>query len=101
MAKGELNVEGIPALHGASAFARMWKMQDGGAACLPDPASLGADPMLYGLAIVDAIRHGAKADVAAVNVPEGHAFERIVEGVEAEPQNPIDAPRRLGPKGTH
>src|SRR3546814_952056 len=76
----------------------MWKQSNGNVLCVIDPAALGADPMLFGLAIVDAVRHGAKAYAQAVNVDEKHAFERIMEGVNAELANPTDTPRPLGPE---
>ncbi|HMO75415.1 MAG TPA: DUF5076 domain-containing protein [Sphingopyxis sp.] len=99
--KGAIDVTGIPALAGGEEFLRMWKQANGNILCVIDPARLGADPMLFGLAIVDAIRHGAKAYAHAVNVSEDHAYERIMEGVNAELANPTDVPRPLGPEGTH
>lgn len=99
--KGAIDVTGIPALAGGEEFLRMWKQSNGNVLCVIDPAALGADPMLFGLAIVDAVRHGAKAYAQAVNVDEDHAFERIMEGVNAELANPTDLPRPLGPQGTH
>ncbi len=99
--KGSIDVSGIPALAGGEEFLRMWKQSNGNVLCVIDPAALGADPMLFGLAIVDAVRHGAKAYAQAVNVDEEHAFERIMDGVNAELANPTDTPRPLGPEGTH
>ena len=94
--KGSIDVSGIPALAGGEEFLRMWKQSNGNVLCVIDPAALGADPMLFGLAIVDAVRHGAKAYAQAVNVDEKHAFERIMEGVNAELANPTDTPRPAG-----
>ena len=99
--KGAIDVTGIPALAGGEEFLRMWKQSNGNILCVIDPAALGADPMLFGLAIVDAVRHGAKAYAAAVEIDETHAFDRIMEGVNAELANPTDLPRPLGPQGTH
>ncbi len=99
--KGSIDVSGIPALAGGQEFLRMWKQSNGNVLCVIDSAGLGADPMLFGLAIVDAIRHGAKAYAHAVNVDQAHAYERIMEGVTAELANPTDTPRPLGPEGTH
>src|SRR3546814_14336691 len=77
--KGSIDVSGIPALAGGEEFLRMWKQSNGNVLCVIDPAALGADPMIFGLAIVDAVRHGAKAYAQAVNVDEKHAFERSEE----------------------
>src|SRR3546814_16672473 len=77
----------------------MWKQSNGNVLCVIDPAALGADPMLFGLAIVDAVRHGATAYAQAVNVDEKHAFERIMEGVNADLANPTETPRPLRPEG--
>src|SRR3546814_16362967 len=92
---------GIPARGGCYEFLRRGKQSNGNVLCGIDPAALGSDPTLFGLAIVDAVRHGAKAYAKAVNVDEKHAFERIMEGVNAELANPTDTPRPLGPEGTH
>src|SRR3546814_7958535 len=82
-----IDVSGIPALAGGEEFLRMWKQSNGNVLCVIDPAALGADPMLFGLAIVDAVRHGAKAYAQAVNVDEKHAFERRSEEHTSELQS--------------
>ena len=99
--KNELDVRGISALKDAQEFMRCWRLADGNALCAIDPASIGADPFLFGMAMVDAIRHGAKAYAHAVDVNEQHAFDRIMEGFYAEMKKPTDTPRPLSNKETH
>ncbi|MDB5696131.1 MAG: hypothetical protein JWN21_1674 [Sphingomonas bacterium] len=76
-------------------FLRMWAKTDGPMACFLNPAQLGADPFLFGMALADAVRHGARAWAAAVNVPVEHAEERIWEGLDAERAKPTDTPGDL------
>lgn len=73
-------------------FLRMWAKTDGPTLCFINPAQLGADPFLFGMAIADAVRHGARAWAAAVNVSVEHAEERIWQGLDAERANPTDSP---------
>jgi hypothetical protein len=98
---GEMDVSGVSALAGANEFLRMWSQPKGNAICLIDPAALGADPAVFGLAMVDALRHGAKAWAQAVQIDEEHAFARIMEGFNAELGNPTDTPRQLPTGETH
>ncbi len=49
-------------LQGSREFLRMWaNARAAEATCLVDPAALGADPALFGIALVDCVRHGARA----------------------------------------
>lgn len=75
----------------ASEFMRMWS-RGGGAMCIIEPQNLGADPAMFGIAMADAIRHGAKAWANAVQVSEEHALERIMQGFNAEMKSPTDKP---------
>lgn len=79
-------------LKDASEFMRMWS-RAGGAMCIIEPQNLGADPAMFGIAMADAIRHGAKAWARAVEVSEDHALERIMQGFNAEMKSPTDTPR--------
>ena len=45
--------------------------------------------------VVDAIRHAAIAYSRVVNVSEEQALERIMEGFQAELDNPTDVPQPL------
>ena len=80
-------------LEDAEEFLRLWAKRDGPMTCFVDPARLGADPFLFGMALVDAVRHGAHAWAAAVNIPVEHAEERIWQGLDAERARPTDQPR--------
>lgn len=80
-------------LEGSSEFLRMWARPNGPMTCFIDPAKLGADPFLFGMAVTDAVRHAARAWAAAVNIPVAHAEERICEGLDAERAKPTDNPR--------
>lgn len=80
-------------LEGSAEFLRLWHKPDGPVSCFIDPAALGADPALFGVAITDAVRHGALAWAQAVNIPVADAEARIWEGVDAERARPTDRPR--------
>ena len=67
--------------------------------CIIEPRALGADPFLFGMAIVDAVGHGAKAYAHALGIPEEEALARIWEGLDAERTNPTDEPREIDPDG--
>jgi hypothetical protein len=93
--KGEIDLNGCDFLDGSNEFARFWSEPEGEQTFIIDPASLGADPFLFGMAMVDAIRHAAIAYSRVVNVDEEQAFERIMEGFQAEMENPTDTPQPL------
>ena len=80
-------------LEGSAEFLRLWHRPDGPLTCFVDPSALGADPFLFGMAITDAVRHGARAWAQAVNISIEHAEERIWEGLDAERARPTDEPR--------
>ena len=79
-------------LDGAGEFLRLWAKPDGPVTCFVNPVQLGADPALFGMALVDAVRHGARAWARAVNVPVEEAEARIWEGLDAERGAPSDQP---------
>lgn len=91
----ELDISSYDRPPHAREFMRMWSDDGGGAICFVDPAALGADPFLYGIAIVDAIRHGANAYAQAVNITPEQAFDRIMEGFSAEMEQPTDMPKQV------
>ncbi|HYC95425.1 MAG TPA: DUF5076 domain-containing protein [Sphingomicrobium sp.] len=76
-------------------FLRMSTAPDGSVICVIDPRGIGPDPAAFGIALVDAVRHGAKAYAQAVGVTEQHALERIWWGFEAERGSPTDDPRQV------
>ena len=55
-------------------FARLWAEPEAGMTAIIEPRNLGADPFLFGMALVDAARHGAKAYAQAVNISEEDAI---------------------------
>ncbi|HEX4694849.1 DUF5076 domain-containing protein [Sphingomonas sp.] len=77
-------------LAGSREFLRMWAKREGQAVCFVNPAALNPDPATFGVALVDAVRHGARAWAQAVGVTEQEALERIWFGVDAERNNPTD-----------
>ena len=91
----EIDVSRMDQLIKSREFLRMWAQPQGPMTCLIDPAKLDADPFLFGMAMVDAIRHGAKAYAHAVEISEDHALARILEGFDAERDNPTDMPSRI------
>lgn len=98
---GEMALDRTELLEGSKEFMRMWAERDGVLICLIDPAALDADPFVFGMAIVDAIRHGSKAYARAVDISEAHALARITEGVEAELGHPTDLPVELPATARH
>jgi len=99
-ASGEIDVSSFDWLEGSQEFLRMWNGAEDGLTCLIEPRAIGADPFVFGMAIVDAIRHGAKAYAHAVGISEEQALARIWEGFDAERQNPTDDPRQIDPDGS-
>jgi hypothetical protein len=92
----ELDVSGVPELEESREFLRMWNREGGDVTCFIEPRALGPDPAGFGIAMVDAIRHGAKAFAQAVGMSEAQALARIWDGFDAERGDPTDDPRRLG-----
>ena len=93
---GEMDVTGLSSLLGDSQeFARLWAESNGPLTCLINPMALGPDPFLFGMAMVDCIRHGAKAYAQAVGISEEEALARILEGFDAERANPTDTPTQI------
>jgi hypothetical protein len=85
-------------LAGAREFLRMWATPDGPTLCFINPVPVGADPFGFGLAMVDAIGHAAKAYARAVGCSEAEALARIWEGVDAERASPTDSPIEFTPR---
>ena len=81
---GQIDVSGCDFLDNSLEFARLWVDPEGPSTYLIEPRHLGADPFAFGMAMVDTIRHAARAYAHAVGVTEEHALERIYEGFDAE-----------------
>jgi hypothetical protein len=71
-------------------FLRVWAKEGGPVTCFINPVPVGGDPMAFGIALVDCIRHGAKTWARATGISEAEAEARIWEGVDAERPNPTD-----------
>jgi len=97
--RGEIDVTTFDFLDRSHEFARMWSEPGGEQTFIIEPRAIGADPFLFGMAMVDAIRHGAKAYAHAVNISEDEALARIFEGFDAERSNPTDSPIDITPGG--
>lgn len=95
---GEIDVSGFDFLRDSEEFARLWHSGDDGLVAIIEPRALAADPAIFGMAIVDTIRHGAKAYAHAVGISEEDALARIWEGFDAERSNPTDQPRQIDPE---
>lgn len=84
---GAISVDEYDFLDKSAEFARLWAEPDGPMTALIEPRNLGADPFLFGMAMVDTIRHAARAYAHAVNIGEEDALARILEGFDAERGN--------------
>lgn len=97
---GEIDVSGFGFLDGSAEFARLWSEPGGPMTCVIEPRALGHDPFLFGMALVDAVHHGAKAYARAFGVPEAQALARIWQGLDAERANPTDQAIQIDPDGS-
>jgi Domain of unknown function (DUF5076) len=73
-------------------FLRVWAKEGGPVTCFINPVPVGGDPIGYGIALVDCIRHGAKTWARATGISETEAEARIWEGIDAERANLADIP---------
>lgn len=92
---GEMDV--APAAHvlrGAQEFLRMWLVPGGDVTCLIDPSVID-DPAAFGIAMVDCVRHGARAYANVTGMSEEDALDRIWMGVDAERNRPTDLGRSI------
>ena len=82
-------------LDGSREFLRAWAKPDGPTSYFVNPRALGAEPALFGIALVDAARHAAAAWAKAVGKSESDILSRIWEGFDAEraaPTNDLPLP---------
>lgn len=89
----------VDMLGGAKEFLRMWATEGGPVTCFINPVPVGPDPIAFGVALVDCVRHAAKTYARAVDISEEEALERIFEGFDLERANPTDAVTELPRKG--
>ncbi|KQT32388.1 hypothetical protein ASG29_11395 [Sphingomonas sp. Leaf412] len=65
-------------------FLRAVNVPGGSTSYIIDPGALAADPLAFGMALVDCVRHGARAWSQATGVDEETVRDRIWEGLDAE-----------------
>ena len=88
---GAIDISGAAhLLQDSHEFLRMWARPGGEVTCLIDPGPIGRDPMAFGIALVDCVRHGARAYANATGMSEAEALARIWFGVDAERESPTD-----------
>lgn len=90
----------VDMLGGSREFLRMWASEGGPVTCFINPVPVGPDPIAFGVALVDCVRHGAKTYARAVDISEAEALERIFEGFDLERANPSDVATELPQKGS-
>lgn len=75
----------------AGEFLRAWKTLEGMTVSFVDPRPVGADPALFGIAILDVIEAAAKTYARAVQISEEEATVRIWEGIDSQRGQPATA----------
>ena len=94
-----IDVTGLTeALGDSREFMRVWAKQNGPVTCIVDAYVVGPDPFLFGMAMVDCVRHGANAYAQALGMKPAEIEARIWEGLDAERAKPTDTPRQVVPK---
>lgn len=78
-----IDVDGFDFLENSVEVARLWVENEGPATCLIQPDKL-AEPEMFGLLMVDTIRHGARAYAQCYGMSEEEALKRIWDGVDME-----------------
>ena len=80
---GAIAVDGYDFLDNSVEVARLWVEDRGPATCLIQPDRL-AEPEMFGMLMVDAVRHAARAYAQCYGMSEDRALERIWQGLDAE-----------------
>ena len=84
--EGEIDVSSLDFLSDSTEIARLWVENEGPATCIIQPDKL-AEPEMFGLLMVDSIRHGARAYAQCYGMSEQEALKRIWDGVDMERSN--------------
>lgn len=84
--RGALSVDGIDVLENAVEVARLWVENNGPATCVIQPGVL-QQPEIFGMLMVDCIRHAARAYAQSNGLSEEEALARIWEGLDMERDN--------------
>ena len=79
----EISIAGYDFLGDSVEVARLWIENDGPATCLIQPDIL-AEPEMFGMLMVDTIRHAARAYSQCYGISEEDALQRIWAGLDAE-----------------
>ena len=79
---------------GGQEVLRAWNMNDGHQVFLVKPDAF-EDPFIWGMNLVDAMKHIAGAIGEGDPTREQQAFHRVLEGFMAELQNPTDQPETV------
>ncbi|HEY6965787.1 MAG TPA: DUF5076 domain-containing protein [Erythrobacter sp.] len=83
LAQRQIDVEGFDFLDRSVEVARLWVQNGGPATCIIDPGLL-QQPELFGMLMVDTVRHAARAYAQCYGMTEGEALDRIWTGLDAE-----------------
>ncbi|MEP2102479.1 MAG: DUF5076 domain-containing protein [Parasphingorhabdus sp.] len=78
-----ISVEQFDFLDQSHEVARLWVEDGAGATCIIQPENL-EKPEMFGMLMVDSIRHGARAYAQAQGISEDEALTRIWAGLDAE-----------------
>ncbi len=81
-----ISVKDFDFLDQSHEVARLWVEDGAGATCIIQPEHL-EKPEMFGMLMVDSIRHGARAYAQAQDIPESEALARIWAGLDAERQH--------------
>jgi len=81
--EGEISVAGYDFLKSSVEVARLWVQHEGPGHFIINPHRLD-DPAMFGMMLVDCLRHAARAYAHAYDASEGEMLERIWEGLDAE-----------------
>ena len=82
---GAISIDEYDFLDNSVEVARLWVEHEGPATCLIQPDRL-QQPEMFGLLIVDTIRHSARAYAQCYGMSEEEALRRIWAGVDMERQ---------------
>jgi len=80
---GAISIGEYDFLDASVEVARLWVEDNGPATCIIQPERL-SEPEMFGMLIVDAVRHGARAYSQCYGMSEEEALTRIWKGVDME-----------------
>jgi hypothetical protein len=81
--KNSIKIDELDFLDNSYEVARMWVENGGPATCIIQPERL-VEPEMFGMLMVDAIRHAAVAFARCHDISEAEALHRIWSGLDAE-----------------